>query len=327
METKTLVAAVARAAKVRFAGDRRPIAARIQVTRQCPLDCVYCKLPDEAGEPMTTGQIVGLLEQLSEVGCIRVSFSGGEPMMRPDIGDLVDACAPLGIEPEMNTSGWGLAERVDEIRGLKLLKISLDGPEPIHDLVRGREGSHREVLAAVTAARAAGIRTVLVSTITKHNVGSMSHVLETAVAHGAFAAFQPLKPYYKGAAEEFLPDGPEMRRAVRMLEAARLDGMSNTLRNSPAGLRHLSRWPHYAPLRCWAGRLFVIVGADGTLYPCDRTLIPGELPNCFDGGLAKALEALPDPECDGCGFCGALELNLAMALNWRVVPAIARLVG
>jgi MoaA/NifB/PqqE/SkfB family radical SAM enzyme len=318
-----------RAARVRFAGARHPLAARIQVTRRCALRCSYCKLPDEDGDPLTGREILSVLDQLRALGCLRVSFSGGEPMLRDDIGWLVDACDALGMAPEMNSSGHGFASRVRRVRRLRLLKLSLDGPEEVHDRVRGRRGSYAEVRAALEAARDASIRTVLVATITRHNVDRLDHVLELARDEGVMAAFQPIKPYYKGAVEveDLLPRPRDMARAVRRLERARSDGFGDTLRNSSAGLAHLARWPRYGPLRCWAGRIFCIVGADGTLYPCDRTRIVDPLPNCLELGMEEALARLPDPDCEGCGFCGALELNFAMALDPGIATTIHRLVS
>jgi MoaA/NifB/PqqE/SkfB family radical SAM enzyme len=312
------------ALRVRFLGERHPLAARIQVTRRCSSRCSYCNLAQESGDQMTSEQIVAVMSQLAELGCLRISLSGGEPMLRKDIGRIVDACSELGMAPEMNSSGAGFAARVHEVRGLRLLKLSLDGPEEIHDAVRGRKGSYREVMEAIEAARSVGIRTVLVSTITRHNVRDLDHVLRVARERSTLAAFQPMKPYYKGSldVEEHLPDRGDMRRAIDRLRSARPD----ELRNSPAGLDHLAHWPQYGSLRCWAGRIFCIVGSDGTLYPCDRTHVRERLPNCLELGMRRALERLPDPECDGCGFCGALELNFAMALDWRVASTIARLV-
>jgi hypothetical protein len=50
------------------------------------------------------------------------------------------------------------------------------------------------------------------------------------------------------------------------------------------------------------------------------------LPNVQEQGVARAMARLPEPDCDGCGFCGALELNLALDLDWRIAGTILRLV-
>ena len=323
-----LIPAAGRALAVRVAGARAPLAARIQVTQRCAARCLYCKLPAEGDVPLSTGELERILAELAELGCLRISFSGGEPMLRQDIGALVDRCADLGMAPEMNASGAGFVERSTEVSRLRLLKLSLDGPPAVHDRQRGREGSHAEVLASARRAREMGIRVVLVTTITRHNVDRLDHVLEVARREGVLAAFQPLKPYYKGLrdVEELLPEPTEMTRAVQGLIEARRGAYRGTLRNSLPGLRHLSRWPDYGELRCWAGRIFCIVGADGTLYPCDRTRLTAPLPNVQEQGVARAMARLPEPDCDGCGFCGALELNLALDLDWRIAGTILRLV-
>ena len=328
MERTRWITAVGRALSVRIGGARVPLAARIQVTQRCASQCEYCKLPAEREDQLVTRDVRRLLGELAALGCLRVSFSGGEPMLRDDIGVLVDTCAELGMAPEMNSSGASFAGRAREVRRLRLLKLSLDGPEDVHDAQRGRAGSYQEVLASIRAAHELGIRTVLVTTITRRNVDHLEHVLQLAAREGSLAAFQPLKPYYKGMpeVEPLLPTVEAMQRAVRRLQEARRGRYRRALRNSTAGLEHIARWPDYGGLRCWAGRIFCIVGSDGTLYPCDRTRLRNPLPNARDLGLQAALAQLPIPDCDGCGFCGALELNLALALDWRVAGTILKLV-
>jgi MoaA/NifB/PqqE/SkfB family radical SAM enzyme len=278
---------------------------------------------------MGASAIKRLLDELADVGCLRVSFSGGEPLLHPDIAELVDYCAELGMAPELNSCGTGFGRLARGLRRLRLLKISVDGPEEIHDRQRGRAGSYREAVEALKFAREEGIRTVAVTTLTRENVGHIGHVLDVARTSGAFAAFQPLKPYYKGCSdvEDLLPEPGEMRRAVRDLDLFRERTGGRILRNSAVALRHISRWPEYPPLRCWAGRVFCIIGADGTLYPCDRVHIDTPLPNCLDTGLCAALDRLPDPACDGCGFLGSFELNQLLMFNWRIAPALLRLIG
>ena len=323
-----LLAATGNLLRVRLTGARRPVAVRIQVTSRCHMRCLYCGINDKPAQEMTADQVKRILDQAAALGCLRISFSGGEPMLRPDIGELVDHCASLGMAPEINSSGLDIAGRIGELGRLELLKLSLDGPEDVHDAQCRRPGSYQEVLQALTAARANGIRTVLVATITRLNVDALDHVLEVARRHDALAAFQPLKAFYKGSGGEasLMPDPEAMRRAVASLRALNRAGDGVYMRNSALALSHISRWPNYRPLRCWAGRIFCIVGPDGTLQPCDRTALAGPLPNCLDLGLRGALARLPEPDCEGCGFCGALELNLAMRPDPRILPHVLRLI-
>ena len=278
---------------------------------------------------MTGAQLRRILDDAADLGCLRISFSGGEPMLREDMGELVDHCADLGMVPEMNSSGLDIPRRMDELGRLELLKLSLDGPEDVHDRLCGHQGAYQQVLEALTAATARGIRTVLVATITRHNVFCLDHVLELARRHGVMAAFQPLKPNYKGfrGAGDLLPDPEAMLRAVDGLRAARRAGGGAFMRNSMPALDHIASWPHYSPMRCWAGRIFCVVGADGTLFSCDRTVQEKPLPSCLELGLRGALARLPELACDGCGFCGAMELNQALRPDPRIVGHLFRMLS
>ena len=314
---------------MRLLGKRVPLAVRLQVAGACPNRCAYCEQPDVADDALSSEELHALLRDLPGLGCMRVSFSGGEPMLRSDIGALVGACAALGMAPEMNSCGIQLAARAGELVGLRLLKLSLDGPRELHDALCGREGSYDEVVAAVRAARALGIPVVLVATITRHNVERLDWVLDRAREWDVMAAFQPYKPYRPGVGgcADLLPSPEAMRAAVERLLLAQRDGAAPLLRNSAVELRRLLSWPDYPRQRCWAGRIFCVVGLDGRVYPCDRVSIESALPNVRERGLAHALARLPEPRCGGCGFCGAQALNLALNLDPRVLGALLRLVA
>jgi MoaA/NifB/PqqE/SkfB family radical SAM enzyme len=329
MKPSRLVRAARDAVRIRFLGARIPLAARLQVTRACPSRCRYCHPPAQTRRALDVEQFERILVELADLGCLRVSFSGGEPMLHPAIGRLVRRCAELGMDPEMNSSGAGFVERAAAVGRLKLLKLSLDGPREVHDAQRGRAGSYDEVVRSARTAHAMGIRTVLVATVTSGNIDHVEHVVRIAREVGAFAAVQPLKPYYKGCAdvESLVADGTAIRKTFSGIREAVQRGELRHLRNSVVGLRHIERWPDLDEIRCWAGRIFCVVGTDGTLYPCDRTRIDVPLPNAADLGLRAAIERLPDPDCAGCGFCGALELNLLMSLDLRILWNVLRLVG
>ena len=254
-----------------------------------------------------------MLGQLRDLGTRKVSFSGGEPLLREDIGEIIDRCAALGISPEMNSRGTYIEKRLAGLKRLDLLKVSVDGPEEVHDALSNRAGAYRDCIKAIEAAKAAGIRVSIATTITRHNVGHLDFILGLAKRYGIRAAFQPLKPLYRGVGgeqmKELYPPPEEYRRQVTRLAELKADGCAGYMRNSLIGLRHIQGWPDYPRLDCSAGKLFCIIDTDGTLYPCDRVSYSGKLPNCFEIGVEKALNSAPPVKCGGCGFCGSLELN------------------
>lgn len=313
MNLLSKISALGSLAAVKFLGRRIPIAVRMEVTNRCPNRCAYCNVWNTAAADPSKERVFSILEQLRRLGTKKISFSGGEPLLRDDIGEIIDRCAALGISPEMNSRGTLIEKRLSGLKNLDLLKVSVDGPEEIHDFLSRRQGAYKDCINAIEAAKAAGIRVSIATTITRHNVGHLDFILGLAKRYGIRAAFQPLKPLYRGVGgeemAELYPPRDEYRRQIEKLAELKAGGGAGCMRNSLIGLRHVAGWPEYPELECSAGKLFCIIDTDGTLYPCDRVSYGSKLPNCFETGVEKALNEAPAVNCGGCGFCGSLELN------------------
>ncbi|MFA5062552.1 MAG: radical SAM protein [Candidatus Omnitrophota bacterium] len=313
--------------KARFLGKRIPLAVRLQVTNRCTLQCKYCNLWNSEKSELGTGDILRLIKELASLGTKRISISGGEPLLRADIAEIIDCCWKNGIYPEMNSNGSVVPEKIGVVKKIDFLKLSLDGPEEIHDYVRGA-GSYRRVIEAAEAAFKNKVNFGFACTLTRFNVNSLDHILALSEKYGAIAAFQPLKQIYRGIKDitDIAPSPEEFRSAIASLIVKKKSG-NRYIRNSLAGLKHICSWPHYAKLKCWAGRIFCIIDTDGTLYPCDRIDYHMELPNCISLGIGNALSLLPYVRCGGCGFCGALELNYLMQLKLNGMPSIRKIIN
>jgi cyclic pyranopterin phosphate synthase len=74
--------------KIRFLDRKIPIAVRIELTNRCPNKCIYCDLKENI--EMSKEEVFRLLDELKKLGTKKVSFSGGEPMIRKDIGEIID---------------------------------------------------------------------------------------------------------------------------------------------------------------------------------------------------------------------------------------------
>ncbi|RKY37091.1 MAG: hypothetical protein DRP78_01985 [Candidatus Omnitrophota bacterium] len=319
--------------KARLLKVPHPLAIRWNITYRCSLNCIYCNFGNtqysdtlEAAE-LKTKDIFLILRQLSDFGLITVSFSGGEPMLRDDIGDIITYCKGRGIKPEMNSSGKFIASRVKELKDIALLKLSLDGPEGIHELTR-KGVTFKELIKAADACAKHNIRFSFSTTITKYNVNYLNDILDIAHFYKTIVAFQPLTVFYENSQciKECFPSQKEFKAAVEMLMQEKRRGNKH-IRNSSPGLSYILNWPKYKRLRCWAGKVFCVIEPDGTLSPCDRINHNMQLPNCLSGGFKKAYESLVTlKECSGCGFCGTIELNFLMAFNFSGTNPIRKYV-
>ena len=314
--------------RIRMLKKRVPLAVRWQLTNRCPNRCVYCNIwAEESIHELSTTQIFTIIDDLKEQGTQAISFSGGEPLLREDIGEILDYCHKKNISTSMNSSGGLIAQKMNQIQTLDLLKLSLDGPEEIHDKIANHKGSYQQVLRAIKAAQDRRVKTIFTATLTKYNINHLSFIMEMAKRHNTLVAFQPLKRLSKGLErlEDVMPEEKEYKQAVAGLIGLKKRG-DESMRNSLYELEHIYHWPHYKKLRCWAGRIFCMIGAHGELYSCDRVQYKTELPNCVNLGFKKAFDNLPlTINCEGCGFCGTLELNFLLSLKLGIIGTIRKI--
>jgi MoaA/NifB/PqqE/SkfB family radical SAM enzyme len=114
--------------------DDKPIAAHIYVTDQCNLDCHYCTEYDNSVPHPSLENLKKWISKIRELGCIRVGLQGGEPLMHPDIVEIVRHSKNLDLKTSMSTNGFKLTEELIaglEEAGLDSLQVSVDRMTPI----------------------------------------------------------------------------------------------------------------------------------------------------------------------------------------------------
>lgn len=172
-----------------FSQDKRPVVVW-NVTRRCNLRCVHCYAAsaDRAypGE-LSTEEALALIDQFAEFGVPVVLFSGGEPLLRPDLFQLSARVAQRGMRAVLSTNGTLLTpEVVDQVKeqGFSYVGISLDGSRETHDRFRGVAGAFDRSLAAIRRARDAGIRVGVRYTITRENQQDLPMLLDLLESEG-----------------------------------------------------------------------------------------------------------------------------------------------
>jgi Fe-coproporphyrin III synthase len=156
-------------------------------TPKCNLNCLHCYSKsrcDSVDTQLTTDQAMNLLAQLTEINCPVILFSGGEPLLRSDIFQLLIHAKNLGLRTVLSTNGTLIdkdtATRLADA-GLGYAGISLDGTEQIHDKFRMVKGSFKATIKGIENCQNAGLKTGLRFTITKQNADQVEVVFDIAV--------------------------------------------------------------------------------------------------------------------------------------------------
>jgi AdoMet-dependent heme synthase len=170
--------------------DERPFIVIWETTQACDLACVHCRAcaqPVRSALELSTVEAKRLIDEVAELAAPVFVLTGGDPLKRPDIFELVQYASDHGVRISLTPSATPLLTREVIIRlkesGLARLAISLDGPTAeIHDKFRRVAGSYDWTLNAVRWAREIGLPVQINTTITRHNLqylDSMIALLET----------------------------------------------------------------------------------------------------------------------------------------------------
>ena len=132
----------------------KPLYVKLKVFYGCNLKCEMCNHWRETREPpLSSTRIREALDELAALGTRKIHISGGEPMLRPQVPDMVEHASSLGIKVTMTTNGT-LIDKVRAKRlvegGLRGVNISIDSPvRKMHEKIRGVEGSFKATIKAV----------------------------------------------------------------------------------------------------------------------------------------------------------------------------------
>lgn len=157
-----------------------------ETTRSCALACSHCRASAELGRhpgELTTSDGFALIDQVAEMGAPILIFSGGDPLMRPDLEDLVRHAKRRGLRtgaipaatPSLTLERLGrLADA-----GLDQLALSLDGPtHELHDRLRGTPGSFARTIIAAAYARSLGLPLQINTCFSQANVAALEPMIE-----------------------------------------------------------------------------------------------------------------------------------------------------
>ncbi|MDO9264789.1 MAG: 12,18-didecarboxysiroheme deacetylase [Desulfosalsimonadaceae bacterium] len=168
---------------LQFSIDKNPVVVW-NITRQCNLKCVHCYAHAKATlqeNELTNAEGRRLIDDLAGMGVPVLLFSGGEPLMRPDMPELAEYAVQKGMRAVISTNGTlitrDIAQKLKNI-GLSYVGISLDGMRDINDRFRGVEGAFDMALAGIQNCQEAGIKVGLRFTVNRYNVNEIPAIFD-----------------------------------------------------------------------------------------------------------------------------------------------------
>ena len=162
----------------------RPVYVVWEITMKCDQPCQHCG--SRAGparvDELSTEESFAICESLARLGTREVTLIGGEAYLRPDVYDIVRKLASLGMRVTMQTGGRAFTpERARAFKdaGLDGLGVSIDGPERVHDQLRGNVGSYAAALRTLDNAREVGMTTGANSQVNRLNWDTLRETAAT----------------------------------------------------------------------------------------------------------------------------------------------------
>ncbi len=261
-----------------------------ELTYRCPLQCPYCSNPLDfarSHDELSTAEWIEVFRQAREMGSAQLGFSGGEPLVRQDLAELIASARGLGYYTNLITSGIGLTEeKIASFAdaGLDHIQISFQAAdEEVNNLLAGSQKAFAHKLEMARAVKKHGYPMVLNFVTHRHNIDNIDQIIRLCIELEADFVELATCQFY-GWAElnraGLLPSKEQLARAERITNEWR-DKLA--AENHPCKLIFVT--PDYyeeRPKACmngW-GNLFLDITPDGTALPCHSARqLPVTFPN------------------------------------------------
>ena len=268
--------------------SRLPVSVTFISTYICNIICEHCDLWRFREKELLTHEVWAMLKDLSGQGVRSVSFEGGEPLTRPDIGELIFIARGCGIGSSLVTNGTLVTRSLHKLGGLSLLSVRLFWADGFMD----GGPVYASSLEAIDAAKKTGLNVAASVVLTKANIKALPAILADCAAVGVHAAFTRLSRHChsndNSRIGSILPDENELEGAMRQLAGREGQGVS-----LGAPVLKASN----AAFDCLSGDCSFVITPSGAVAPCKCLLTAKKWPNGLEMGFQAAFAEAGKSHC------------------------------
>jgi pyrroloquinoline quinone biosynthesis protein E len=276
-------------------GPGPPLWLLLELTYRCPLHCAFCYNPAnyaQSGPELDTGDWIRVLREARALGAVQLGLSGGEPLTRDDLEEIVAEAHRLGFYSNLITSGVGLTEpRLKTLKsaGLDHIQLSFQDSSPqLNDFLSStRTFDLKSKVAALI--KQYDYPMVLNVVLHRLNIDHVEEILQMALKLGADYVELANTQFYGWAwhnREQLLPSRAQVERAEQTLQRFR-ENLSEPMRIYFVVPDYFERRPK--PCMKGLGSIFLTIAPDGTALPCHaaRMLPDLKFPNVRELGVEQ----------------------------------------
>jgi PqqA peptide cyclase len=276
-----------------------PLALIAELTHRCPLHCVYCSNPTELAarsEELPTETWSRVFDEAGKLGVLQADLTGGEPLARPDILDLIRAARAAGLYVNLISSGLPLDEpKLAQLieAGLDHFQLSFQGAqEEVAQEISGTK-SHLQKLRVLDWLKKVRVALTLNFVIHRRNIDQIEEMLEIAESSTASRVEFANVQYYGWAVanrERLLPTRPQIDQALQKIKAAE-ERLRGRIRIESVVPDYYAKYPK--PCMGGWGRKLMLITPSGEALPCHAAkIIPGlRFDNVKDHSLTAIWES------------------------------------
>ncbi|GAG66201.1 unnamed protein product, partial [marine sediment metagenome] len=252
-----------------------PILVTLCVTSRCNLDCRYC-YREKNGKEFTLQEILNLIDELADMGTQRIALSGGEALLRKDIGVIVDRIKQKKMLCHLSTNGLLVNDNISLLKKIDFLCVSIDGIKESNDINRGK-GSYIKVIKAIECLNNNNISFFTHTVLTKNNKNAVDEMLSLSSKYGFKVQFSILRPIDSPEKTIGLSDS-EIKKSISKILDYKKAGMPIFF--SSGAYKNTLNWPFsyekqmvyseesYKGIKCYLKRFMCQIEPSGLVYPC-----------------------------------------------------------
>lgn len=263
----------------RYLGRPRPLSAVFVVCNRCNLTCKYCNSPFLKDRELSLDEISLLFDNLKKSGIYRLGLTGGEPLLRDDIGEIIALAKKKGFYVSLNSNLLLYADKPDIFEKIDFAFTSLDGPPELHEKNRG-PGSALGVMDAIAGIRNRGIPLVAITVVDEKSAAGIPQLIELAEKYRFKIHFQvkgisTLTPVTDVIRGNFSAEFSDERYRDIWKGLLALKKTTRAIASSRRYIESVIAWKNYREIRtnleksrCAAGYGYIYIDSEGTAYPC-----------------------------------------------------------